>query len=66
MGDEAHVDLSMHMKPEPLTSERSRSSGTTEREKSIDEPPMSPRNFETPFSRAHTTLDMDDYFVSDT
>jgi hypothetical protein len=25
--------------------------------------PLSPRNFQNPFSRAHTTLDMDDYFV---
>lgn len=25
--------------------------------------PMSPRNFQNPFSRAQTSLDMDDYFV---
>lgn len=25
--------------------------------------PLSPRNFQNPFSRAQTSLDMDDYFV---
>lgn len=45
---------------------RTTSNATTdvdESKVSMENPPMSPRNFENPFSRAHTTLEMDDYFV---
>jgi hypothetical protein len=50
------------------TNERNGSSATTQAEKpEFVDPPMSPRDFQrNPFSRAQTSLDVDDYFVSAT
>jgi hypothetical protein len=45
---------------------RAESNATTDVERISHESveaPMSPRNFQNPFSRAQTSLDMDDYFV---
>lgn len=37
---------------------------TTEVGQNDDNVPLSPRNFKNPFSRQHTKLHVDDYFVS--
>ena len=45
---------------------RAESNATTDVERVSHESvegPLSPRNFQNPFSRAQTSLDMDDYFV---
>ena len=45
--------------------DRNGSSGDSEKKSlEFEDPPMSPRDYtRNPFSRQHTTLDMDDYFV---
>jgi len=40
------------------------SEASTEVEQNVDDVPMSPRNFSNPFSRQHSKLHVDDYFVS--
>ena len=67
MGEEGHMDLPTTMPAKVAAAterERAESSATTNVDKvSIDEPSFSPRDFKSPFSRQHTTLEVDDYFV---
>jgi hypothetical protein len=71
MGEEAHMpDLPTQAPTKPPGAvervDRANSNATTDVEQdqiSIDERPMSSRNFQNPFSRVQTSLDMDDYFV---
>jgi hypothetical protein len=65
MAEDGQHDIPTVVKKEPTMTTRAESSATTEAEKiSMEDPPMSPRNFANPFSRAQTSLDVDDYFVS--
>ncbi|KIW02653.1 uncharacterized protein PV09_06091 [Verruconis gallopava] len=65
MAEEGIHELHVTKKvPTVTNAERGGSSDATEAEKvSFDDPPMSPRNFnKNPFSRQHTSLEVDDYF----
>lgn len=74
MGEEAHINdipTRAPTKAPEMTIDarttRAESNATTDVERISHESiegPMSPRNFKNPFSRAQTSLDMDDYFVS--